>query len=393
MPRMRSVFPIVSLLMLSLLIAGNFVLSDEVGFSGLVGLGVTFTPIPPLAYNLESGLTLSLNITGFSFGSETVFDLTGFQSQRFDASVDFGAISLSEEILFDPSFSWNQVSVDAQIVGVLIGMDLILADIGSVQTPTYSMGSVLELASEVLDGFAIRSITGFGATDMVNLLGGAEAPFSYEYLYLFSHLDALFHLQTPPQVVIVPGFYFEEELLRLTIDYCGAMASSSTWLSWTGFDKEILELGYRFEEPRIALLTAVAFNSSFAISGLDFLFDLEISDVRFTSKTSFAEPTTPSIIPIVFSGQGFAVSFTLFDVVFTSETSFDGAFLFAEERLGIELTVDPVKFASLTAFDWMGFSGQWIRASVSFSGISLYTEGKFNYTGVVSVTFGFEFRF
>jgi hypothetical protein len=171
------------------------------------------------------------------------------------------------------------------------------------------------------------------------------------------------------------------------------MASSSTWLSWTGFDKGILELGYRFEEPRIALLTAVAFNSSFAISGLDFLFDLEISDVRFTSKTSFAEPTTPSIIPIVFSGQGFAVSFTLFDVVFTSETSFDGAFLFAEERLGIELTVDPVKFASLTAFDWMGFSGQWIRASVSFSGISLYTEGEFNYTGVVSVTFGFEFRF
>ena len=390
MPRMSRGFAVIPLL---ILMCGGFVLANEVGFSGSVGLDVTFTPLPPVSYNLESGLALSFTITDFTFGSETVFDLTGFQSQWFGAFVDFGAIALSEEILFEPSFSWNQVSVDAQIVGVSIGMDLILANIGTVQTPTYSMGNILQLSSEVAEGFTIASLTGFGVVNLVNLIGGHEAPFSEGFLDLFAHLDGLFAIQTPPQVTVVPGFYFEEELLRLTVDYCGLMASSNTWLSWTGFDREIFEIGYRFDDPSIALLAAMEFNGSFAITGLDFLFDVGFNEVRFTSRTSFDEPLVPSISPIIFSGQEFAVSFNLFDVLFISGTRFDGAFLFAEQRIGIELTVDPVAFASLTAFDWMGFSGQWIRASVDFTGITLYTQGQFDYGGVVDVTFGFVFRF
>ena len=82
-------------------------------------------------------------------------------------------------------------------------------------------------------------------------------------------------------------------------------------------------------------------------------------------------------------------------VVAATQTTTAGSFRSSYEyrNIGIELTVDPVAFASLTAFDWTGFSGQWIRASVDFTGITLYTQGQFDYGGVVDVTFGFEFRF
>jgi hypothetical protein len=197
-------------------------------------------------------LTLSFSVAGFTFESETVFDLSGFQSQGFGATVDLGAAQISEEILFDPYFSWNQLGIDVQFLGVQVGLDLILANIGSVQTPDYSMGTVLELSSGILCGFSITTLTGFGTVDLVNILDGIEAPFSHDLLGLFIHLDSLFGIAPGLRVTIVPGFYFEEELVRLEMDYAGLIASSSTWFDLFGFSKEIIEFGYRFEEPTLA---------------------------------------------------------------------------------------------------------------------------------------------
>jgi hypothetical protein len=375
--------------------AACFGCSEEIGlgFSGSVGLELTFTPIPPLSYNIESGLTLSFSVTDFTFESETVFDLSGFQSQGFGAAVNLGAVQIADEILFDPYFSWNQLGVDAQFLGVETGLDLILADIGSVQTPSYSMGAVLELSSGIVCGFSITALTGFGATDLVNDLDGIEAPFSHDLLELFYHLDSLFGTAPNLKVTIVPGFYFEEELVRLEMDYEGLISSSSTWFGWTGFSKEVLEIGYRFDEPTLAFLTALTFDDVVTISGLDFILDLQIEPVRFTAKTSFASPAVPAPIPIVFDGQGFAVSFEICGVTVTSETDFDETFLFERQLLAIEATIDPVSFASLTSFDGAGFTGQWIRADVAFSGVTLYTTAAFDYSGINEVSFGFELTF
>ena len=67
--------------------------------------------------------------------------------------------------------------------------------------------------------------------------------------------------------------------------------------------------------------------------------------------------------------------------------------MFAEQDLVIEATIDPVSLTSLTTFDATGFSGQWIEARVTFSGVSLYTQAAFDFSGINSVSFGFELTF
>jgi len=391
MPRMCARLVIAFLLVM--LAAGGFTLAEETEFSGGVGLEITFIPIPPLSYDIESDLTFSLSVADFTFESETVFALIGFQSQEFDVEIDLGVVSIAEEITFDPYFSWNQLSVDALIIAVKTGLDFVLSKIGPVQTPNYSMGAVFELSSGEISGFSITTLTGFGAIDLVNVLGGVEAPFSHNLLELFSYLDSLFAPQFTPRVTIVPGFYFQEEFVRLEVDYCGLLSSSSTWLDWTGFAKEVFESGYQFEEPSLSFLSVLTFDDSFSISALDFILDLSIEMVRFTSKTSFVTQPPPTLIPIVFSGQGFAVSFEAGCVLITSETDFDSSFLFERQLLAIEAEIEPVTLTSLTAFDWMGFSGEWIKAQVRFSGVTLCTSAAFDFGGIVEVSFGFELAF
>ena len=399
MPRIYIYFAVLLLLVAS--IATGAMADDAccppesgLGFSGSAGLDVTFTPIPPLSYNIESGLSLSVSIADFTVASNTDFDLSGFQSQGFSVDVSLGAVQIGDDILFSPYFSWNDLSVAAQIVGIEIGTDLILADIGSVQTPEYSMAAILKLSSGVNCGFSITTLTGFGATDLVNMLDGIDAPFSYELLSLFHHTQFLFASAASTKVTVVSDFYFEEELVRLEMDYEGLLSSSTTWFGWTGFSKEVLEIGYRFEEPSLAFLSSFTIDDSFSVSALDFILDLQIDPVRFTSRTSFAATVSPATLPIAFSGQGFALSFDVCDqVTITSTTLFDDTFMFAQQDLAIEATIDPVSLTSLTTFNATGFSGQWIKAEVTFSGVSLYTRSGFDFSGITFVSCGFELTF
>jgi len=375
------------------LLLGGAAAANDLGFSGRVGLEVTYTPIPPASYNIGAEMSLGFDVSGFSFASETGFDLFGFESERVTLAVDLGAVLLSEEIRFEPTFSWNELSVDLAIVGVQFGVDWILANIGGVQTPTYSMGAVVELSSGIVCGFSIASLTGFGAVDLVNLLGGVEAPFSYVYLGLFEHLDTICVPPVDLDVTIVDGFYFAEELVRLEVDYLGLIASNTTWFDYQGLSKMLFELGYRFDEPSLGFLTSMTLDGSFAITGIDFILDLRIDVVRFTSHTSFVEATAPTPIPIVFGGQGFAVSFEICGVVVTSGTQFDESFLFAEETIAIEAVIDPVTFTSLTTFDASGFAGECVYADVAFCGAVIFTRADFTATGIELITFGFELTF
>ena len=375
------------------LLGGGIAMADDVGFSGFVGLEITYTPVPPTSYNIGADLVLAFDVSGFSFVSETGFDLAGFQSQRVTLGVDLGAVQIGEEILFDPYFSWNELSIDMAIAGVDIGVDFILANIGSVQTPTYSMGAVIELSSGIVCGFSITSLTGFGAIALVNILGGIEAPFSYEMLTLFNHLDTLCTLPLDLDVTIVPNFYFEEELVRLEADFMGLVASNSTWFDATGLSRMLFELGYRFEEPTLSFLASMGLDGLFVITDIDFIVDLQIDVVRFTSHTWFVENPLPVLIPIVFDGQGFAVSFEICGVLITTETDFDGSLLFAQQLIAIEATFDPVTFRSLTTFDAAGFANQCIYADVTICGAKLYTRAEFDFSGIDLVTFGFDLTF
>jgi len=191
----------------------------------------------------------------------------------------------------------------------------------------------------------------------------------------------------------VSGFYFEEELVRLEVDYQGLIASNTTWFDYMGLTETLFELGYRFEEPALSFLTLLTLDGSFTITGFDFIVDLSIDTVRFTSHTMFAQPTVPTPVPIVFSGQGFAVSFEVYGVTVTTETDFDDSFLFSQELVAIEAVIDPVTFRSLTAFDAGGFSSECVYAEVTFSGVVLYTKAEFDFAGIDRVVFGFLFSF
>jgi len=378
---------------LLLVVGWGAVADSDVGFSGGVGIDISYTPIPPTSYNIGSDLTMGFDISGFSFTSVTGFDLYGFQSEIVAMHVDLGAVQIGEEIRFEPIFSWNELSVDLSIVGVQIGVDLILADIVGPQTPTYSMGGVLELSSGILCGFTLTSLTGFGAEDLVNILDGIDAPFTWQILYLFNHLDELCAEPASLDVTIVPGFYFEEELVRLEVEGMGFVASNTTWFDETGLAKMQFEMGYGFAEPMLSMLAAMSLDGSFSITGLDFVVDLQIDVVRFTSHTTFAELPPPAVIPIVFDSQSFAVAFEFCNVLITTSTTFDDSFLFAEQRIAIEAWVDPVTFRSLTTFDATGFAGQCIYADVRFCGVVLYTQAEFDFTGVQIVTVGFDLAF
>ena len=323
--------------------------ASDLGFSASVGLEVTYTPVPPASYNIGSNLQLTFEIPGFALESETGFDLTGFTFQRVTLGVDLGAAKIAEEIRFEPDFDWNELSLDLSIVGVEIGVDWIFANTGSVQTPSYDMGVVVAFQSEIPCGLGIASVTGFGAIDLVNVLGGASAPFSEQMLFLFTHLDTVCDPAPDLDVTIVDGLFFEEELLRLTFAFQGLLVSHTTWFDELGFAQMVFEFGYDFDDPSLGFLSAIVVDGAFSITKIDVIVDLSIDVVRFTSWTRFAEPTFPVPLPVIFAGQGFGVAFELCGVTVTSETDFDDLFLFEAEIVAIETSIDPVTNSCATA--------------------------------------------
>ena len=143
----------------------------------------------------------------------------------------------------------------------------------------------------------------------------------------------------------------------------------------------------------MAFMASMSLDGTFTITGLDFIVDLQIDVVRFTSHTSFTQLLPLAIIPIVFDSQGFAVSFELCDVIITTATTFDSSFFFTEQLIAIEATIDPVTFKSLTTFDATGFIGQCIYADVQFCGVVLFTKAEFDFSGIQLVSVGFELAF
>ncbi|UCF09354.1 MAG: hypothetical protein JSW65_04640 [Candidatus Bipolaricaulota bacterium] len=365
----------------------------EPAFSASIGLEVTFTPIPPSSFDVGSELELALYVDDFTFGSETRFALSGFQSQRFEAILALGAVSLSDWVLFDPLFRWNQFAVRARFFGIDAGTDLILANIGSTQTPAYSMAGVLLFEASPVCGLSVLSLTGFGAVDLLALKGGIDAPFSHRLLHLFDYLDLLCAEAPDLTVTVVPDFYFEEQVVRLELDLMGLLMSSTTWFDWMGFARETLEVGFAFRDPNLAFLMAITFDGMFAIEAMDFILDVYIAPVSFTSRTAFLAPPAPTPVPIAFAGQQFGLSVEAIGILFTFETDFDGSFLFERQLIALEMEIPPVVFTSLTTFDIGGFAGQCLRAAVRFSGVLLYSGVTFDLSGITEASFGFELTF
>ena len=362
-------------------------------FSATLGLDVTFVPLPPLSFDIVSALSLTLSVADFVFASQTEFALSGFQSQRFTAALHLGAVTLSDWVAFEPLFSWNQFAAHAQFFAIDAGIDLILASIGSTQTPTYSMAGVLQVGASPTCGVSLLSLTGFGAVDLLALSGGIGAPLAHRFQHLFHYLDTLCADPVDTRVTVLPDFYFEEQVLRIELDLFGLLASSTTWFDWLGFSAQTIEVGFAFLEPNLAFLMAISLDGAFSIDAMEFILDVVIQPVSFTSRTAFIGPLGPPPAVIAFAGQQFALAVEAIGVLFTFETDFDSAFLFERQLVALETEIPPVRFASLTAFTAAGFDEQCVRARVQFTGVSLFSLVGFDLGGITQARFGFDLTF
>jgi hypothetical protein len=391
--RRACVQTIISAAILLGIVVGGVAAGEGAGIAGNVWFQVAYVPVPPASYDIASDLGLAFSVGGFTFASTTGFDVYGFQSQDLRLALDLGVVTISEELLFEPYFSWNEIRVGVSMTGVFIGVDLILADLAALPPPTLSMGGVLELSGQIGFGVTLTSLTGFGVEDLVHRLEGVEAPHRDRMLTPFRRLRDMCQDAGRWDVTVVPGFFFEEQLVRLEAGSVGLIASNTTWLDDTGLDRMLWEVGYRFEDPAVAFLAVVDLRGWLSISALDFIVDLGLEGVRLTSHTAFVEVPPPSIAPIVYEGQRFAVSFSLCRVLVTSVTVFDDAFFLSEQHVKVAVRADPFMVMGLTSFDATGFTSQCLHVSTGLLGASLYGQVEFSFTGVLGAALGFSLGF
>ncbi len=362
-------------------------------FNGTIAFDVSLTPVPPLSYDIAAQLSLAAQLGWFSLSSETQFSLSGFESQRLILGVALGAIVLTERIDFDPAFSWNQLAMDAEFLGIALGVDLILADISAAPPAVYSMAGILELTTSFDFGVSILSLTGFGATDLLESHLASATPLAANLLGLLDHVDGLCIDEETPNPTILSGFYFEEQDLQITFSSLGLLLSSTTEFSWTGISKQTIEFGFQFDDPQIAFLLALALDVPLAVDKIDLLVDLQVFPVRFTSHTVFAAPVPPAALPVQFEAQRFGLGVEFLGALWTTALDFDSTFLFERLQVGVEAELGPAMIVSLTAFDATGFEEQCLRANMTFSGIMLSTSVRFDMSGLVELMFGFALSF
>ncbi len=384
---------IINVAILLWVVVGGGAAGEGAGIAGNVRFQIAYIPVPPASYDIASDLGLAFAAGGFTFASATGFDVYGFQSQELRLALDLGVVTISEDLRFEPHFSWNEIRVGVSMTGIFIGVDLILADLVALPPPALSMGGVLGLSGQIGPDVTLTSLTGFGVEDLVHRLEGVEAPHRDRMLTPFHRLRDVCQDTARWDVTVVPGFLFEEQLVRLEAGSVGLIASNTTWLDDTGLDRMVWEVGYRFDDPSVAFLAVVDLRGWLTISALDFVLDLGLEGVRLTSHTAFVEVPPPSIAPIVYEGQQFAVSFSLCRVLVTSITVFDEAFFLSEQHVKMVVRAEPFMVMGLTSFDATGFSSQCLHVSTRLLGVALHGRVEFSFTGVLGAALGFSLGF
>lgn len=299
----------VASLVAALLVVPAFAQEQGCELSGTLGMEFTFTPVPPATLNVDTAITLSLAFAGAQVSSRTVISLNGLEAEHLTFGVDLDGVTLTTGMRFDPCFSKYWFSVRGGCCPFDLGALFLVENLAQpCQTPDYTVGIVLDIGLHFDSGFFVRSLTGFGV----------------EWLYYLIDDDP------STDLVAVPGWWFEEELIHLGFATDCLNTESIFLFDELGFSWAQFQAFYRWSEPAIELGARVWLDSVFAFSRADLV-------------------------------------------------------------LGV--TIDPVELQSTTSFDFSGFLSQEIDISVSFSGIRLYSRTSFDFTGLVSEVVGFELSF
>jgi|Deesub1362B_J571_1020462.scaffolds.fasta_scaffold04975_3 hypothetical protein len=282
---------------------------EQCQFSGTLGLEVSFVPVPPANLDVFTTVDLGLSFCGVGVESRTVLSLTGLEAEHLQFFLELDGLAFRTGLRFDPCFSkyWFEVRFGCcpfELGGLFLVENL--AD--TCQTPDYTVGIVLDMGLWFDGGFFVRSLTGFGVIGLYYLIDEDPAT----------------------ELIAVPGWWFEEELLQV------------------GFSTECLDIQ-----------TIVLFDT------------LGFAWAQFSASYYWSEPW----------------------IELGSRVRLNSAFGFDWAELILGIRVDPLTLRSVTSFDFSGFLGQEIYVAVEFSGIRLYSRTVFDFTGLLLQLVGFEIQF
>ncbi len=278
-------------------------------FSGRVGMDLLFQPDTP--FTVDTALTLAMNMDRGGVESRTVLSLAGLEAEYLWFWLKFPevGVTLKTGLTFDPCFSRWALSVHGGCCPFFFGAWFYLGNLAPVcQTPSFTIGLVLDFGLGGEPGFLARSLLGFGVQNIHALID--DDPWT--------------------DVILVPGWYFEEALFHLAWS-AECWRLYTTWMfSYAGLGFGELGLAYRFLQPLVEISAMLRLNSAFNL-----------------------------------------------DLV----------------KLGLAVTISPVSVYSATAFNFTGFLWQEVGLRVEFSQVLLYSATRFDLAGLEWVRFGFELRF
>ncbi len=281
--------------------------AQEPSFSGSLGMDFLFLPGNPPS--MDAAFTLTMDVGKGGMKSTTVLSLAGLEAEYLWIWLNFQGITLKSGLTFDPCFSRWALNVSGGCCPFFLGGWFFLGNLApACQTPNYTIGLVLDFGVGGEPGFLARSLTGFGVKDLYHLID--EDPWT--------------------DVTLVPGWFFEEELLHFA--WSGdCWRFYTTWMfTWMGLGFGELGVSYRFSQPLVELGASLHIDSSFSL---------------------------------------------------------------AWAKLYLGVAVDPVSVYSATAFDFFGLEWEEIGIKVNFSQVLIYSATRFDLSGLVWIRVGFELKF
>jgi hypothetical protein len=281
--------------------------AQKLSFSGTMGMDFLFAPSSPLS--MQAALTLTMDVGKGGVTSHTTLSLSGLEAEHLWLWLNFQGVTLKTGLTFDPCFSRWSLSASGGCCPFFLGGWFFLGNLApACQPPNYTIGVILDFGAGGEPGFLARSLTGFGVKDL-------------EYL-----------IDNDPwtEVTLVPGWYFEEELLQFAWS-ADCWRLYTTWMfTYAGLGFGELGVSYRFSQPVVELGAYLRINGSFALD-------------------------------------------------------------WAKLQLGV--TVDPVSVYSATAFDFFGLKWEEIGLKIQFSQVLIYSVTRFDLSGLNWIKVGFELKF
>ena len=238
--------------------------AQELTLSGSLGMDFLFQFQPP-PVDVNAALSLKIDAGKGGVESRTIFSLFGLEAEKLWMWWNFHGLTLKSGLTFDPCFSQWTMEVRGCCPFSWGGMFLLGNLNPPCQTPSFSVGFVLDLGFGGTPGFLARGLIGFGVQDLEHLID--NDPWT--------------------EVTLVHGWYFEEVLLHFAFA-TDCLHLYTTWMfndAGLGFGE--LGASYRFCCPAVDLGAALRFKSTFALDWAKLLLGVTVEPVSIYSTTAF----------------------------------------------------------------------------------------------------------